>query len=102
MRPDRAADRFGTHIPGFSGPLSFIAILHNFFPPITLAGTAVQSGLGQNRPKIVFSAADYGRTDRPTGLTGTSLKPAGNADVNFFGHSPSKWGGVPRNYKFSL
>ena len=57
-RPDHAADWLRTHIPGFSGPLSFIAILHNFFPPITLAGTAVQSGLGQNRPKIVCSAAE--------------------------------------------
>ena len=53
VRLGRSADRLGTHIPGFSGPLRFIAILHNFFPPITLAGTAVQSGLGQNRQKTV-------------------------------------------------
>ena len=53
VRLGRSADRLGTHIPGFYGPWAFIAILHNFFPPITLAGTAVQSDLGQNRPKAV-------------------------------------------------
>ena len=91
-----------------------------FFPQLPWPGrpfkvTWVKIGRKPSKNVVfaVLSAAGHGRTGRPTGLTGTSVKPAVNSgfgdvkkltppDVKIFGHSPSKWGGVSRNCKFSV
>jgi hypothetical protein len=80
-----------------------------FFPLIPWPGRLFKVAWVKNGPKpskkvffAVFPAAGHGRTGRPTGLTGTSLKLTGHAgfgdgkifdpppNEDFFSHSHSK------------